>query len=104
VERLAVRSCTRRGPAIDLVLARARENRSQFVIARARGREMIFWQSPRTSKQARPAVAIQAHCLCYARRIRLSRLSFRSRPFTAWPMHWLATGDIIPISRGMCKK
>jgi len=58
VERLAVRSCTRRGPAIDLVLARGRENRSQFVIARARGREMIFWQSPRTAKQARPAVRI----------------------------------------------
>lgn len=58
VERLAVRTCTRRGPAIDLVLDRARENRSQFVIAQARGREMIFWQSPRTSKQARPAVRI----------------------------------------------
>jgi hypothetical protein len=58
VERLAVRSCVRRGPAIDLVLTRARENRSQFVIATARGREMIFWQSPRTAKQARPAVRI----------------------------------------------
>ena len=53
-----MRSCTRRGPAIDLVLSRARENRSQFVIAQARGREMIFWQSPRTAKQARPAVRI----------------------------------------------
>ncbi len=58
IERLEVRSCVRRGPAIDLVLTRARENRSQFVIARARGREMIFWQSPRTAKQARPAVRI----------------------------------------------
>ncbi|MBA3529934.1 MAG: Lsr2 family protein [Propionibacteriaceae bacterium] len=58
VERLEVRSCTRRGAAIDLVLARARENRSQFVITFARGREMIFWQSPRTSKQARPGVHI----------------------------------------------
>lgn len=58
VERLSVRTCTRRGPAIDLILNRARENRSQFVIAQARGREMIFWQSPRTTKQARPAVRI----------------------------------------------
>lgn len=58
LERLEVRSCTRRGPAIDLVLARARENRSQLVVTRARGREMIFWQSPRTAKQARPAVAV----------------------------------------------
>ena len=58
LERLAVRSCTRRGPAIDLVLARARENRSQLVLAQARGREVIFWQSPRTAKQARPAVRV----------------------------------------------
>ena len=56
LERHAVRSCTRRGPAIDLVLARARENRSQLVVTRARGREAIFWQSPRTARQARPAV------------------------------------------------
>ncbi|GCE38993.1 Lsr2 family protein [Rhodococcus sp. USK10] len=58
LERLEVRSCTRRGPAIDLVLTRARENRSQLVMTRARGREMIFWQSPRTAKQARPAVTV----------------------------------------------
>src|SRR5215213_7793789 len=31
LERHAVRSCSRRGPAIDLVLARGRENRSQLV-------------------------------------------------------------------------
>ncbi|MFD4291783.1 histone-like nucleoid-structuring protein Lsr2 [Rhodococcus sp. NPDC058532] len=58
LERHQVRSCTRRGPAIDLVLTRARENRSQLVLTRARGREMIFWQSPRTTKQARPAVTV----------------------------------------------
>ena len=58
LERYPVRSCTRRGPAIDLVLDRARENRSQLVLTQARGREMIFWQSPRTARQARPAVAI----------------------------------------------
>jgi ERCC4 domain/Lsr2 len=56
VERHGVRTCVRRGPAIDLVLDRARENRSQFVLTRARGREAIFWQSPRTAKQARPGV------------------------------------------------
>ena len=55
VERHPVRSCTRRGPAIDLVLDRARQNRSQLVLTRARGREVIFWQSPSTAKQARPA-------------------------------------------------
>lgn len=48
-----------RGPAIDLVLERARENRSQIVFTRLRGgREAIFWQSPRTTKQARPRVTV----------------------------------------------
>jgi hypothetical protein len=58
VDRVPVRSCVRRGAAIDLVLDRGRENRSQFVFARGRGREMIFWQSARTAKQARPAVSV----------------------------------------------
>jgi hypothetical protein len=58
VERLPIRSCVKRGPAIDLIVDRARENRSQLVLAQARGREVIFWQSPRTSKQARPAVSL----------------------------------------------
>lgn len=58
VERLPLREVSRRGPAIDIVVDRARESRSQFVITRARGREMIFWQSPRTTKTARPNVAL----------------------------------------------
>ena len=58
IERVPVRSCVRRGAAIDLVLDRGRESRSQFVFTHARGREVIFWQSARTAKQARPAVAI----------------------------------------------
>lgn len=56
VERVALRVCSRRGAAIDLVLDRARENRSQIVYTTARGRQMVFWQSPRTRKQARPNV------------------------------------------------
>ena len=56
IERVGVRSLTTRGAAIDLVLDRGRENRSQFVLTRARGREMVFWQSRRTAKQARPNV------------------------------------------------
>lgn len=56
VERVPVSSCVRRGAAIDLVLDRGRENRSQFVFTRARGREVIFWQTARTARQARPAV------------------------------------------------
>jgi hypothetical protein len=56
VERVGLRSCVRRGAAIDLVLDRARENRSQLVFTTARGRDAVFWQSPRTRKQARPNV------------------------------------------------
>ena len=56
VERVPLRSCARRGAAIDLVLDRSRENRSQIVFTTARGRDAVFWQSPRTRKQARPNV------------------------------------------------
>jgi hypothetical protein len=58
VERVALRSCSRRGAAIDVVADRAREQRSQIVFTNARGREMVFWQSPRTRKQARPDVRL----------------------------------------------
>jgi hypothetical protein len=58
VERVPVRSCVRRGAAIDLVLDRGRENRSQFVFTRARGRQVVFWQSARTRRQARPNVSL----------------------------------------------
>jgi hypothetical protein len=57
LERHEIRSCVRRGAAIDLVLKRSRENRSMIVYTRARGREMIFWQTARTTKQARPNVS-----------------------------------------------
>lgn len=54
-----VRSCVRRGVAVDLVLERRREQRSQFVFTRLRGgREAIFWQTARTTKAARPAVRL----------------------------------------------
>ena len=59
LEQVAVRSCRRRGAAIDLVLDRARNNRSQIVFTkpnpgRAGGRPMIFWQTARTAQRARP--------------------------------------------------
>ena len=58
VERIPLRACTRRGAAIDVVADRGREQRSQVVYTKARGREMVFWQSPRTRRQARPEVAL----------------------------------------------
>lgn len=59
LEQVAVRQCRRRGAAIDLILDRARENRSQIVFTqpnanRAGGRPMIFWQTARTARRARP--------------------------------------------------
>ena len=48
VERARLRSCVRRGAAIDVVVDRGGESRSQIVFTRAYGREVIFWQSPRT--------------------------------------------------------
>ncbi|MBB1482888.1 ERCC4 domain-containing protein [Tessaracoccus sp. MC1865] len=58
VEELPLRSCVQRGAAISIEVDRARESRSQFVITQARGREMIFWQSARTTKAAKPNVAL----------------------------------------------
>jgi hypothetical protein len=58
VERIGLRSCTRRGAAIELVAERGRENRSQLVFTQARGRDAVFWQSPKTRKTARPSVRL----------------------------------------------
>lgn len=59
VEQVPIRSCQRRGVAIDLVLDRPRENRSQLVFTKIQGgREGIFWQSARTTRQARPGIRV----------------------------------------------
>lgn len=59
VEEVGVRACTRRGVAIDLVLDRYRENRSQFVVtALAGGREGIFWQTANTTRKTRPGMRL----------------------------------------------
>jgi hypothetical protein len=61
VEEVPVRSCVRRGVAVDLVLDRPRENRSQLVFTRMRGgREGIFWQSARTTRKSRPGIRVPA--------------------------------------------
>jgi hypothetical protein len=59
IEEVAVRRCERRGRAIDLTLDRGRNNRSQFIFTdpypgRAGARPMIFWQTARTARRARP--------------------------------------------------
>lgn len=59
LEEVPVKQCTRRGRAIDLTLDRGQNNRSQFVFTephpgRYGGRRMIFWQTARTARRARP--------------------------------------------------
>lgn len=59
LDEVAVRSCQRRGVAIDLVLDRGQNNRSQFVFTTLRaGREGIFWHTARTTRAARPGIRI----------------------------------------------
>ncbi|MDP8978881.1 MAG: hypothetical protein M3N17_10000 [Actinomycetota bacterium] len=59
VEDLAVRSCRRRGVAIDLVLERRRRSRSQFVFTRLRGgRPAVFWQTSSAARGARPGMRV----------------------------------------------
>lgn len=55
VESIGVRSCTRRGLAVDLVLDRGRRARSQFIFTQLKdGRPAVFWQTPAAARAARP--------------------------------------------------
>jgi len=54
VEETPVLLCRRRGAAIDLVLDRPRQSRSQFVFTEVKGRPAIFWQTQKTARAANP--------------------------------------------------
>ena len=58
LERVRVIACERRGPAIDLVLARGTNKRSQFVFTHFKGRAMIFWQTPKSAAASRPGLRV----------------------------------------------
>jgi hypothetical protein len=59
IDEVPVALCRRRGVAIDLVLDRPRENRSQFVFTTLpSGREGIFWQTRKVVTTARPGARI----------------------------------------------
>ena len=59
IDDVAMLLCRRRGPAIDIVLDRPRENRSQIVFTTMRGgREGIFWQTRKVVGTARPGARI----------------------------------------------
>lgn len=45
IERVAVHACSRRGSAIDLILDRVQNRRSQLVFTAHRGRSLILWQT-----------------------------------------------------------
>ena len=112
VERAGLRSCVRRGAAIDLVLDRGRENRSQIVFTKARGRDAVFWQSARTRKQARPNVTTPSSRAAgfaeleivvdsheqYAYRFLASRSPRSSGPCPAVTTAWLSADDSSPPS------
>ncbi|HEV8296116.1 MAG TPA: ERCC4 domain-containing protein [Acidimicrobiales bacterium] len=66
IDEAGVLMCERRGVAVDLVLDRGREHRSQFVFTRlAGGREAIFWQTPKTNRASRPNVRIPGRRASY---------------------------------------
>jgi hypothetical protein len=54
VDEAPVLVCRRRGPALDLVLDRPRQARSQFVFTQVKGREAMFWQTQKTARAANP--------------------------------------------------
>lgn len=58
VDQADVVVCRRRGAAVDLVLARARNARAQFVFTTARGRPAIWWQTQKTVQSANPGARI----------------------------------------------
>jgi len=58
VERVSVSLCRRRGSAIDLVLDRRMNSRSQFVFTTSKGREIILWQTSKVTRKARPGARV----------------------------------------------
>lgn len=74
VEETDVASIRRRGAAIDLVLARGRNKRSQFVFTRLKGgRPAIFWQTAKTARTAKPGTRVPTRRAWGAREVVIAR-------------------------------
>lgn len=58
IEEVSVSLCRRRGSAIDLVLDRRVNARSQFVFTTSKGREIILWQTAKVTRKARPGARV----------------------------------------------
>lgn len=95
IERVPLSSCVRRGAAVDIIAARSRENRSQLVFTTARGRDAVFWQSPRTRKQARPQVSLPT-----ARAAGITRLEIVVDAHERYPYRF-AGQQVSTTSRGL---
>jgi hypothetical protein len=80
LEEVGVRMCAWRGQALDLVLERARHNRSQFVFTTARGRPAIFWQTPLVARRRR-ARAPMASPAAGGRELRIEFDTREQRPY-----------------------
>jgi hypothetical protein len=58
VDEADVVLCKRRGAAIDLVLDRSQNARSQFVFTQVRGRPAVWWQTQKTVQTANPGARV----------------------------------------------
>src|SRR5579872_5240410 len=58
LEEAQVVLCRRRGTAIDLLLDRPQNARSQFVFTVARGRPAVWWQTQKTVRSANPGARV----------------------------------------------
>lgn len=58
IERVPVVRCWRQGAALHLILDRRQRRRSTFVFTARNGRPLIFWRTPKTTRQARPGIRV----------------------------------------------
>lgn len=59
IQRIQIKSINKRGIAIDLILDRFRENRSQIIFTNLKNqREVVFWQTAKTVKNTKPGIRI----------------------------------------------
>lgn len=74
LEEVPVRSVRRRGVAVDLVLDRGQNARSQFVFTTVRsGHPAVFWQTPKAAKSARPGSRVPTRRASGAQRLSIVR-------------------------------
>ncbi len=96
VERAAVRHCRRRGAAIDLVLDRRSNHRSQFIFTRHRGRELVFWQTAKAARSARPGSRVPKRRAAGVETLRIA-VDTRER----YPYKFAARDEVEPLRQAL---